>query len=79
MCPSAGTIALTCRLLLILVTLCVASAAPFAAQRPQSTAPADSSAVDPSFLNLGRATVVTAATLGPQERTAISVLSEEID
>jgi hypothetical protein len=71
---------LTGRLLLPIVCLCVSSAGPFtAAQRSQSNTPSNSSAADSSFLNLGRATVVTAATLGLQERTAVRVLIEEIE
>ena len=72
--------ALTGRLVLTIVCLCLSSAGPFvAAPRAQSATPSNSSAADSSFLNLGRATVVTAATLGRQERTAVRVLIEEIE
>ena len=67
-----------CRLLLlVVVSLGFSSARPFTAAQPQTTTPATPSAADPVLLNLGRATVVTAATPGLQERTAVKVLTED--
>jgi hypothetical protein len=66
------------RVLVLLLLIAVSTAAPSAGRRQQGTASV-SPAADPSLVDLSHATVVTPATLGLQERTAVRVLIEEIE
>ena len=66
-------------LILLLFLLGILTTAPSAAQPPRGTAAAAASTGEQSLLDLAHATVVTPATLGVQERTAVRVLVEEIE